>query len=493
MMNKAVIYARVSTKEQEREGYSIPAQLETLREYATKHKLIITRVFKDSETAKSTGRKEFGNLIEYLRNNPDTKIVLVEKTDRLYRNFKDYLKIEEFDINIHLVKEGEILNKESKSHTKFIHGIKLLMAKNYIDNLSEEVRKGQTQMASEGKYPGGKVPLGYQRNSYSKGIELDTERSELVRHFFELYANGEHSINQIHDETKRLNFTYIKSGRFISRSECQRMLKKVFYTGKFNWNGNLYQGEHPAIVDPMLFEQVQNVFSKRSAGSFSRKSFTFSKMIECGECGNTITAEIKKGKYVYYHCTGYGNKHKKKYIPESKINSMFADIVSSVTLPKDFYSFLSNCLEKEFGNRKIKLSQERDRLEVSRNKIESDKKKSFQSMLDGHIDIDFFKTVTNDYQKQLESIDYRLSNLSHSISNDFDVAKKAIELSYQAESLYLKSNPEQKRRILKSLLSNCHLTGVTLYPTYKKAFSIFAKGVESGNKLGDRDSKICCV
>ncbi|MCH7535974.1 MAG: recombinase zinc beta ribbon domain-containing protein, partial [Bacteroidetes bacterium] len=312
---------------------------------------------------------------------------------------------------------------------------------------------------------------------------------ELVRHLFEMYASGEHSIDQIHDESKRINFKYLISGRFISRSECERMLKKVFYTGKFNWNGNLYQGDHPAIIDPMLFEQAQNVFSDRSVGSFSKKKFTFGRMIKCGECGNSITAEIKKGKYVYYHCTGYGNKHRKVYIPESKIDSMFADIVNNVTLPRDFYSFLSNCLEKEFGNRKIKLSQEKDRLLVSRDKIESDKKKSFQSMLDGHIDSDFFRTVTHDYQEQLDSIDYRLTNLSHSVGNDFDVAKKAIELSYQAKSLYLRANPDQKRRLLNSLLSNCHLTGVTLYPTYKKAFSIFAKGIKSGNKLGDRDSE----
>jgi recombinase len=68
-------------------------------------------------------------LIEYLKANPEVKTVLVEKTDRLYRNFKDYVTLEDYDLEVHLVKEGSIISKNSKSHDKFIHGIKVLMAK----------------------------------------------------------------------------------------------------------------------------------------------------------------------------------------------------------------------------------------------------------------------------------------------------------------------------------------------------------------------------
>ena len=132
-MKKAVVYARVSSKEQEREGYSIPAQLSLLSEYADKNNMSVISKFIDAETAKSIGRKEFGNMLEFLKSNPEIKNLLVEKTDRLYRNFKDYISIESLDLNVHLVKENEILNLNSKSHSKLIHGFKLLMAKNYID------------------------------------------------------------------------------------------------------------------------------------------------------------------------------------------------------------------------------------------------------------------------------------------------------------------------------------------------------------------------
>lgn len=98
-------------------------------------------------------------MIKFLQSNRDVKVVLVEKTDRLYRNFRDYIALEDLDLEVHLAKEGEVLSKNSKFHVKFIHGIKVLMSKNYIDNLSEEVRKGMLEKAEQGGFPG-KVPVG---------------------------------------------------------------------------------------------------------------------------------------------------------------------------------------------------------------------------------------------------------------------------------------------------------------------------------------------
>lgn len=151
MQNKqVVIYARVSSKEQEREGFSIPAQLKLLRDYAKKKGFEIVEEYSDAETAKKAGRTNYNAMLAFLKANTEIRTVLVEKTDRLYRNFKDYVTLEDYDLEVHLVKEGSIISKNSKSHDKFIHGIKVLMAKNYIDNLSEEISKGLKEAVEEG-------------------------------------------------------------------------------------------------------------------------------------------------------------------------------------------------------------------------------------------------------------------------------------------------------------------------------------------------------
>jgi len=88
---KAVLYARVSSKEQEKEGFSIPAQLKLLREYAKTLNISLSREFTDIETAKQAGRANFGEMVAFLQSNKHIHILLVEKTDRLYRNIKDWV------------------------------------------------------------------------------------------------------------------------------------------------------------------------------------------------------------------------------------------------------------------------------------------------------------------------------------------------------------------------------------------------------------------
>jgi len=246
-MKEAVIYARVSSKDQEREGYSIPAQLKLLREYAPKHDFEVVREFIDVETAKTAGRKHFGEMVSFLRRNRHCRTVIVEKTDRLYRNFKDCVTLEDLDVEIHLPKEGQIISKDSKSQAKLVHGIQVVIGRNFIENLKEEVRKGMREKAEQGIYPS-KAPIGYRNNKIERTIDVDSEKAPIVQRMFELYATGQHSPLRlgklISDET----------GLRHPKSYLERILKNPFYTGLFVWGGKTYQGTHTPLVSADLFE-----------------------------------------------------------------------------------------------------------------------------------------------------------------------------------------------------------------------------------------------
>src|SRR5690349_22545230 len=189
---QAVIYARVSSKEQEKEGFSIPAQLKLLKEYAAAQGFAIVQEYLDVETAKLTGRAAFGEMVAYLKAHPSVRVMLVEKTDRLYRNLKDWVTVDELDMEMHFPKEGVVLSRESRSSEKLMHGIKVLMAKNYIDNLSEEARKGMQEKAEQGIWPT-VAPLGYRNVAGADGkkiIEPDPESAPIISRLFEWYATG---------------------------------------------------------------------------------------------------------------------------------------------------------------------------------------------------------------------------------------------------------------------------------------------------------------
>src|SRR5690349_1435455 len=106
----AVLYARVSSKEQEKDGFSIPAQQKLLRQYAADHGIGVSSEFTDVETAKRSGRTGFTEMLAYLRCHPDCRIILVEKTDRLYRNLRDWVTIDELEIEVHFVKQGSVIS-----------------------------------------------------------------------------------------------------------------------------------------------------------------------------------------------------------------------------------------------------------------------------------------------------------------------------------------------------------------------------------------------
>ncbi len=112
---KAVVYARVSSKEQEKEGFSIPAQLKLLNSYAAENAFHVEKEFIDVETAKRSGRTGFSEMMGFIKKASKTSldqrpVVLVEKTDRLYRNLKDWVTVDELDVEIHFVKENVVLS-----------------------------------------------------------------------------------------------------------------------------------------------------------------------------------------------------------------------------------------------------------------------------------------------------------------------------------------------------------------------------------------------
>src|SRR5260370_20917665 len=280
-MKPAVIYARVSSKDQEREGYSIPAQLKLLREYAHAHEYEVVREFVDVETAKISGRKQFGAMVRFFRENRSCRTAIVEKTDRLYRNFRDCVTLEDLDIEIHLPKEGQVIGKDSKSQAKLVHGIQVVIARNYIENLREEVRKGMREKAEQGIYPS-RPPFGYRNNVLEHTIELDPEKAPVAQRMFELYASGGHSLSTLRTALR------VESRQSFPKGYLQRLLLNPFYKGQFVWQGNIFRGTHTPLASEGLFERVQAVFRGHNKPKSQRRVFPFPTLPTCPYAISTV-------------------------------------------------------------------------------------------------------------------------------------------------------------------------------------------------------------
>ena len=317
---RAVPYARVSSKEQEKEGFSIPAQLKLRRAYAESADLVVAQEFIDVETAKQTGRADFGEMVAFFGQTPGCRVLLVEKTDRLYRNWKDWVTLDDLDLEIHFAKENVVLSRDSRSSEKFMHGIKVLMAKNYIDNLSEETRKGMLEKAEQSLWPSC-APLGYCNVEGQNGkriIEPDPDLASIVARLFERYATGQYSLKELIAAARADGLVFRRTKNRVPKASIHRILRNPLYVGDFKWKGKLYRGMHAPLVSRELWDRVQNTLDRRFATRHRKvkHNFSFSRLITCRHCGYSLLGEIKKGRYIYYHCSGYKGKCPEPYTRE---------------------------------------------------------------------------------------------------------------------------------------------------------------------------------
>jgi site-specific DNA recombinase len=483
-MRSALIYARVSSRDQEREGYSIPAQLKFLRAYAPTHDLEVLREFVDVETAKSSGRKQFGEMIRFFKENPACRIVLAEKTDRLYRNFRDYILLEDLEVEIHLPKEGLIISKEAKSQTRLVHGIQVVIARNYIENLREEVRKGMREKAEQGIYPS-RPPLGYRNNKVERTIEIDPERAPIAQRLFELYASGKYSLLTL-GNALRAEF-----GRAYPKGYLERLLKNPFYIGLFLWEGKTYSGNHPPLVSRAIFDRVQEVLHGRNRPKSGKREFAFSGLLQCAYDHCAVTAEIKKSKYVYYHCTGYCGKCELPYFREEEIGSRLGEILKNIHIPDDILAQLESSLLADKDREQVIRRQKIDRLQQRLTTVRRRLDQAYLDKLDGRITEDFWERKSAEWHEEEQHLLMSIRELDAAKPDRLLDGIRILELANKAHFLYLRQNSAEKAKLLRIVLSNCAIDAANLYPTYRKPFDLILHAAQTGRwwAWGDSNSR----
>jgi site-specific DNA recombinase len=492
---QAVIYARVSSKEQEKEGFSIPAQLKLLKEYATANGFAVAQEYIDVETAKQTGRAAFGEMVAYLKAHPSVRVMLVEKTDRLYRNLKDWVTVDELHVEMHFPKEGVVLSRESRSSEKFMHGIKVLMAKNYIDNLSEEARKGMQEKAEQGIWPT-KTPLGYRNITGPDGKKIiipDPALSPIVGRLFEWYAHGDISLKEAARKAHAAGLTYPKSGAKVPVSTVHTILRNRLYTGWFEWNGKLIQGKHEALVPVELWERVQGVLDGRFAkkGKRGRHDFAFSGLIACHACGCAVVGEIKKQRYVYYHCTGYADKCqgnpascRRKHVREEALEAQFTELLGRLRFDDEVLEWVRDALHASHADERREHEEAIKRHQAEYNRLNDRIHAMYVDKLDGLVDMAFYDRMSNQWREEQNRCQREIERRQNADKSYLDEGVALLDLARNAQRLFAKQTPREKRRLLNFVLSNCTWEGGEVVATFRQPFDMLAETVTAATHVG---------
>ncbi|TKH46016.1 resolvase [Paenibacillus terrae] len=480
---RAVIYARVSTEEQAKEGFSIAAQLAELQKYAEQHNFeIIDRYVDEGTSGKNIkGRPQ---LIRLLKDAEKQRfqIVMLYKLDRLARKLRDQLEISDtlvsFNIKLMSLKENFDTSTPTGMMTFQMFG---MIAELERSNIIERGKLGQHQRAREGKYNGG-VVLGY--DNINKELIVNEAEAVIVKKIF-AYAEQGLGLKAI---TRRLNENghRSKKDKPFSTNSIKTVLNNPIYIGKIrynqheNWSEKRRKGKNPdfiftdgihqSIISQEQWDKVQASLQKRSyKPSRSHTPYILSGIIKCPVCGHGMVPTRSKGasgeQYRYYSCGQFHNKGatvcKSNMIKAEVAEQQILDELHRVIAQPNILRQLVDRINEFRSSSDIPRLEDQKVLESQIGKLQR-KIKSVKDTILNHPDLaDMFKPELLESNSELQIFQRRLEEM---LSETSDLDSKPIDydslfilLSKVQEAITHAEKDEQKA-LLRLLVKSIHIS-----------------------------------
>lgn len=262
MNMRAAIYARVSTEDQARDGYSLTAQLEMLHAYCEAQDLVVVKEYiDDGYTGRDTKRPEYRRMMDEM---DDWDIIIVIKMDRIHRNSMNFMNMMEF------------LEKNDK---KFASSTESLDTSNalgrFVVDMIQRIAQLESEQIGERTYTGMKEkaesadgvmgftpPFGYSIDN-GKLINNDDELP-IVKQMFQMYLEDA----TVDDICFRLNRERIttRKGNIWNKHNVRNILHNPIYAGYMRWDGILIPHEAEKAISPSSFNIIQEKMSSRTKG-----------------------------------------------------------------------------------------------------------------------------------------------------------------------------------------------------------------------------------
>ena len=474
---RAVLYLRVSTKEQaerggEAEGYSIPAQRDAGKRQAASLNAIVVEEFADrGESGTSMRRPELQRMLAYVKENK-VEYVIVHKFDRLARNLAD-------DVNITLALKtagarviSSTENIEDTPTGELMRTILSGMAAFYSSNLALEVVKGSTQKAKVGGTIG-KAPLGYlnvrriDNGCEVRTVDIDPERGPLMKWAFEAYATGEWSVQRLLDELTRQGLettpTAARPSRALYLSHLHKLLKHPYYKGIVRYKGVEYEGRHEPLVSAQTWQRVQEILATHSlAGDRPQVHNHYLKgTVFCGwkdengvECGSRLIvthARSRSGRiYPYFVCSSRHNKRSGctfKAVMIDTIEDKIIDHYAAYQLTPDERDNLEEVLGQELIALRDETAGERVKLHKRQRRLLDEREKLLQAHYAEAVPLDLLKSEQSRIGDALTHIEDRLAATATQDELVGTQLKAALALATDIQDSYRTASDAIRRRL----------------------------------------------
>ena len=270
-------------------------------------------------------------------------------------------------------------------------------------------------------------------------------------------------------------------------------------------DGRTYQGTHEPLVSRELWDLVQQGLDGQHSKPLRRakRDFAFARLISCGHCGCAVVGEVKKRRYVYYHCTGYKGKCPEPYVREEVLEQQFTALLDRLVFDEEVLDWVREALTESHEDERLAHDEAIERLQAEYVRLQNRLDTMYVDKLDGRIDAASFDRMAMAWRaEQAECL--RLIE-QHQTANQSYMTEgvRLLELARNARNLFEKQEAGEKRRLLDFLVSNCSWKDGQLTAEFRQPFdsladttmaaveATVASGSESAKSeiwLGGRDS-----
>lgn len=476
----AVIYARVSSKDQE-SGYSIDAQVDGNRSYAQAEGMEIVAEFVETGSGRKAGRDAFGRMVEFLAAGR-AEVILVDKADRLHRNITDEAKVYELGVEIHYTRSRMKVDPQGgRPAEKFIARVLGAQAEFYSDNLREEVLKGMNKAVEYGRYPSN-APLGYLNARHPEGHGIlipDPERAEVIREMFALYVTGEWSLRDLTTWAQGKGLTS-RTGKIVAFGTLSGILQNPFYYGEFRWRGELRQHGFEPLVSELFWAKCQEIRSKhrRRRGGKDRKEFAYTRLMVCGECGAGMVGEEKRQRhghrYVYYRCSRGKRGCSQGYVREEAVEKAVVQELRQLRISEQLVEAIRSHASAIHRAKGDVVLRERRRMQQAEERLLLRIERAGASHFDGELPLEDYRSLVAAWKLELQTVRGNLSEIEEAGEDGTEALVDVLDLARGAAIILPDLKPRVRRLLVGFFLEDLRWANGDLHSAWRDPWGPWA-------------------